>query len=105
MHQRFRTPIMGAFVTTLFVLLVFLSPGPNIAPWIDVPQEKNAKMMMQSRKFEKNPSTRLRCGWYPVSKACVVARDSASRVHGGTSCVGVGALSHRRRTERIGRTV
>jgi amino acid transporter len=52
-HQRFRTPVnallMGAFVTTLFVLLVFLSPGHNIHIWfITYPANTNVLVSLVS---------------------------------------------------------
>jgi amino acid transporter len=52
-HQRFRTPVnallMGAVVTTLFVLLVFLSPGHNIHIWfITYPANTNVLVSLVS---------------------------------------------------------
>jgi amino acid transporter len=52
-HPRFRTPInallMGALVTTLFVLLVFLSPGHNVHIWfITYPANTNVLVSLVS---------------------------------------------------------
>jgi amino acid transporter len=52
-HQRFRTPvhalIAGAVVTTLFVLLVFLSPGHNVHIWfITYPANTNVLVSLVS---------------------------------------------------------
>ena len=52
-HPRFRTPInallMGAIVTTLFVLLVFLSPGHNVHIWfITYPANTNVLVSLVS---------------------------------------------------------
>ena len=52
-HPRFRTPVnallMGATVTTLFVLLVFLSPGHNVHIWfITYPANTNVLVSLVS---------------------------------------------------------
>lgn len=52
-HERFRTPVnallMGAVVTTLFVLLVFLSPSKNIDIWfITYPANTNVLVSLVS---------------------------------------------------------